>query len=116
MLAIDIQLKKMTKNSNIFSKQITIKYRYIVSNKTNYCFFIREEESKKKYFFVNKNEKKPFYFMAPSLGMQSRKMILRTSDTEESFPLVSNTLGKVYFKLEQRKKKDEYLYFLFITT
>lgn len=42
MLALDIQLKKMTKTSNIFSKQITIKYRYIISNTTKFDIFIRE--------------------------------------------------------------------------
>lgn len=38
--------------------------------------------------------------MVPSLGLQSRKMIIRTTDSEESLPLVSNTLGNAYFKVE----------------
>lgn len=115
MLALDIQLKKMTKTSNIFSKQITIKYRYIISNTTKFDIFIREEESRKKYFYINRNEKKPFYFMVPSLGLQSRKMIIRTTDSEESLPLVSNTLGIAYFKVELSRQKGNFLYFKLIT-
>lgn len=41
ILGVDIQLKKMAMHSNIFSKQITVRYRHIISNTTDYQLLIK---------------------------------------------------------------------------
>lgn len=82
MLGIDISLKKMTLTSNIISKQITIRHRYIIMNKSNHFFLLKEEGSQKLYFYVEKGEKKPFFYTIPSVGSQARNMILKTPDTK----------------------------------
>lgn len=82
MLGIEIALKKMTLTSNIISKQITIRHRYIIMNKSNSLFLIKEEGSQKLAFVVEKGEKKPFFYTIPSIGSQARNMILKTPETK----------------------------------
>jgi hypothetical protein len=110
-LAIEVELRKMISHSNIFSKQLTLRYRYIIVNVSQYALSIHEEGSHLHCFDVQPGAHKPFFSTLPPQQTQTRKMIIRALHTCQSQPIITTTLGMVYFRLKLLDSIDSYIYF-----
>lgn len=101
----------MVQDSDIISRKITLRSRSIVFNNSIYDLTIREDGCEYSMFSINSQEKKPFYFSAPELKDKPRSLIIKSPNTRDSLPIMSNGLGAIYFRLEILDAPGNFIYF-----
>lgn len=101
----------MALKADVVSRQITLRSRWIFYNNSEHNLSIKEQGGDKFYYNINKNEKKPFYFIVPDLKEKPKGLIFKCENTGESVPILSNGLGAVYFRLEKLDEPKNYIYF-----
>lgn len=65
VLGVDVSLKKMAQKADVYSRQITLRARWIFFNNSGYDFQVKEQGGERFYYEIYKGEKKPFYFIVP---------------------------------------------------
>lgn len=91
----------MSLKADIYSRQITLRARWVFVNNSNYDLQIKEQDGERFYYQINKNERKPFYFIVPELKEKPKGLIFRSQYTGESIPVLINGLGSIYFRIQK---------------
>lgn len=68
----------MALKADVVSRQITLRSRWIFFNNSEHNLSIKEQGGDKFYYSINKNEKKPFYFIVPDLKEKPKGLIFKT--------------------------------------
>ena len=85
---MEINLKQMHKNSDVMSKEVRFKTKYIIYNTT--CRIHWKQIETKEWFTLEQNEKEVFYLVKPEEWPQ---IILKTDTSSESAYLEVYSLG-----------------------